>query len=334
METTPVPKAELHCHLIGVIDEGLLRRISSAGHIPLVKAGDVLGANSVSNSDGFLSWLESLGDYRFAPWESYLPILEAHVENLNRQNVVYTEMTISPTMFPGAFDERLAAIEQFVAASARLAGDRLEIAYLFVVPRRLPDAVVEDDTRLFLAAARAGYIAGVAVAGMDYDPSLERLFPMLRKLKDAGLGIEIHSGEHTGPEEVSMILDSGLADRIGHGIRAFEDGRVVDRLRREQVHLEFCPTSNLRTGVVRDVQDLPLARARDLGLNFSINTDDPGAFGCTMDSEFELAANVFGFERGDFEQVYRNCMVSRFSKIEEEKLNDKQLSGAVTLPCS
>ena len=34
------------------------------------------------------------------------------------------------------------------------------------------------------------------------------------------------------------------------------------------------------------------AAARDLGLSFSLHTDDPGAFECTMASEHQLASQA------------------------------------------
>jgi len=33
-----------------------------------------------------------------------------------------------------------------------------------------------------------------------------------------------------------------------------------------------------------------VAKARNLGLDFGINTDDPGPFECSMESEYELVA--------------------------------------------
>jgi len=47
-------------------------------------------------------------------------------------------------------------------------------------------------------------------------------------------------------------------------------------------------------------------------MNFSANTDDPGSFGCTMESEHALLARTFGFGESDFAAVKANSVRSRF----------------------
>ena len=55
-----------------------------------------------------------------------------------------------------------------------------------------------------------------------------------------------------------------------------------------------------------------MTKARELGLSFSINTDDPGIFECSMESEFELLARVFGFKDEDMHAIYTNSLKARF----------------------
>ena len=62
----------------------------------------------------------------------------------------------------------------------------------------------------------------------------------------------------------------------------------------------------------RPIEDHPIQRARELGLSFSINTDDPGAFENTMASEYGLLADVCGFTAADFDKVLQNSLAARF----------------------
>jgi adenosine deaminase len=322
MAAEPLSPTELHCHLIGVIDAALLRRVAAAGHPVLVDPAQVLPAARVTTPATFLDWLASLGPYRTAGPDAYLPILADHVDSLLGQGVRACEVTLSPTMFPGPLDDALAAFAAFVAASRALERGRIAIDYLAVIPRRLPEAAMARDTAFCRAAHRAGLLIGVAVAGLDYDLPLDRLTPMLTALKDAGLGIEIHTGEHTPPAEVAAVLDRGLADRIGHGVRAFEDAALVRRLARSGVHLEFCPTSNLATGVVASAPDLPIRRALDAGVRFSINTDDPGAFGCTVASEYALVADAAGLGPADLAAIATEADAARFGRRPASETGD------------
>ena len=50
-----------------------------------------------------------------------------------------------------------------------------------------------------------------------------------------------------------------------------------------------------------------------LGLNFSINTDDPGSFENSMVSEYALLADTFDFDAGDFMRIYENTLAARFT---------------------
>jgi adenosine deaminase len=68
----------------------------------------------------------------------------------------------------------------------------------------------------------------------------------------------------------------------------------------------------LRTGSIARMEDHPISQARDLKLNFSVNTDDPGIFECRLDSEYELLARHFGFDECDFQTIYANSLAARF----------------------
>lgn len=71
--------------------------------------------------------------------------------------------------------------------------------------------------------------------------------------------------------------------------------------------------SDLALGVVRRIEEHPIARAHALGLSFSINTNDPGPFACSMTSEFELVADTFGSGEADLARIFDNTMQAAFA---------------------
>lgn len=309
-----VPKVELHCHLIGTLSAGLLSELQREGKRVLVAPESVSPVRFGDGPQGFANWLQSVEVYKSACWRDYLAILEKHIERLIAQGVVYAELMISPMMFDRRIPALVDEFAEFQAWVRAREGGRIQVEFLFLVPRSLPDEVVGNEIARCIALARTGGICGISIAGLEQDCPVFRLERMLRVFKDHGLGIEIHAGELGGPEEVAEALDVGLADRIGHGIAAFRDAELVRRLCEEQVHLEFCPTSNLKMDAVQDIASHPIGRARDLAMNFSINTDDPGAFDCDMDSEFALVEKTFGFTKTDFLTVARNSLRARFQE--------------------
>src|SRR5574341_1349384 len=115
-----------------------------------------------------------------------------------------------------------------------------------------------------------------------------------------------------GPESVWDALENGFPNRIGHGVAIFRDPRLVERFQRDRLHIEMCPTSNVKTGSVARIEDHPVRRALELGLSFSVSTDDPGPFECSLESEYELLAARFGFQERDFEVMRENALNARF----------------------
>ena len=113
-------------------------------------------------------------------------------------------------------------------------------------------------------------------------------FAPCSKAKAQGLGITVHAGEPNvpgAPKNILVALDELGADRIGHGVQAIKDDRVVERLAREGVVLELCPTSNVLTQAVSSVGEHPIQSLMHRGVRTTINTDDPGVMGLTLMDE-------------------------------------------------
>jgi aminodeoxyfutalosine deaminase len=114
-----------------------------------------------------------------------------------------------------------------------------------------------------------------------------------------------HAGETTGPESVWSALRDLGAERIGHGLHAVEDPELLDHLARERILLEVCPTSNLRTGEVVDLAEHPLPLLHRRGVPVTINTDDPGMFGCDLVGEYRAAHDRMGLTPAELADIAR-----------------------------
>jgi adenosine deaminase len=86
------------------------------------------------------------------------------------------------------------------------------------------------------------------------------------------------------------VLDKIGPDRIGHGVAAAEDEEAMRKLAERGTVLEICPSSNLRTGAVRDLEHLRevIGKFGRAGVRFCINTDGPYLLMTHMRQEFEL----------------------------------------------
>jgi aminodeoxyfutalosine deaminase len=104
-----------------------------------------------------------------------------------------------------------------------------------------------------------------------------------------------------GAESVQGALEALAADRIRHGIRSVEDPGLVAELAGRGTVLDVCPLSNVRTGVVRSLEEHPLPQLVAAGVRCSISTDDPAMFETDLTRDYEAAASLGVSPRGAYE---------------------------------
>ena len=104
-------------------------------------------------------------------------------------------------------------------------------------------------------------------------------------------------------------------ERLGHGVRISDDvapdgalGPVARRVHDEQVPLELCLSSNLRTGCCAALEHHPLRRYFDAGALVTLNTDDPEMFQTTLLGEYRLARDAFAFSEDELRRLAVNSL--------------------------
>ena len=159
----------------------------------------------------------------------------------------------------------------------------------------IPRGFTEQEARATVdwsARFRERGVVGVGLGGLEaeYPPEpYEEVFAHARSL---GLGSVPHAGEAAGAVSVRGALDTLGADRIRHGIRSVEDHGLVTELADRGTVLDVCPLSNLRTGVVRSLEEHPLPQLVAAGVRCSISTDDPAMFDTNLSRDYEAAASL------------------------------------------
>jgi adenosine deaminase len=274
---------------------------------------DPVAFEPIRSLDHWLTGYLPLVERASQPRERWLPrFLELHLARLRTQNVAYAEIFVGGLLF--ARDEESELVELFSDLRTRAlaaAGPDLEVELVICIGRGLEGKIAAQMPRITWLR-RAGLICGVALAGLDEKVPVRPLERFFDEFRDLGLGIEIHAGELAGADSVRDALRYGRPDRLGHAIAAFTDDALLAEISERNIHLEFCPSSNLALGCVRAIEQHPIARARELQMSFSINTDDPGPFGCSLTSEMELVARTFGFDEKDFATIFANTMRAAF----------------------
>jgi adenosine deaminase len=306
-----LPKVELHCHLDGIIDPAMAADIRRADPSYPLDPDHLAQAYPITDFTSFMRWWDFIDPIE-GDLAHFAPILERYIVRLKAQGVVYAEVMIAAGELPLDGGAALAAVQALRRRVAAWEGGAIQVEFLLGLGRSKPLSVMETRAARALELHAAGLIVGVALAGPEIGYPVKPFRPLFARFHDAGLGIEIHAGEWGGPESVWDALEHGYPDRLGHGVSLFQDPRLLDLIRDRRIHLEMCPTSNLMTGGVARLEDHPIRLARDLGLSFSVNTDDPGVFGNSMQSEYDLLAAAFGFTEADFRAIYAHSLAARF----------------------
>jgi len=291
-------KAELHLHLEGSVTPETIRELNSTLTLDEIRTN-----MEYSDFSGFLKayiWVTRKLDSPAA----YALATRRLLENLEAQHVKYAEITLSAGVILWK-EQNLEAIFQAAQEEVRQFG-RVKVAWIFDAIRQFG---AEPAARVF-EAAREMKNEGVVAIGIGGDEAkgpaqwFKQLYAAAR---EAGLRLTCHAGEVTGPESVWDALDIG-AERIGHGIRAVEDPKLLETLRARNVVLEVCPSSNVCTRAVPDMAQHPLRRLWDAGVPIVLGSDDPALFRSTLSEEYEKAATTFGFNREELAQLAANSL--------------------------
>jgi adenosine deaminase len=136
-------------------------------------------------------------------------------------------------------------------------------------------------------------LAGTEKNALELQPDVVGQYvELFERARRGGLQCTVHTGETagTGAEGVVAVVEKLKPHRIGHGIRAARDESAMKLLRERDVVLELCPTSNLHTRAVENLEELrDIVRTFwDRKVKFTINTDGPYLLETDMQREVAL----------------------------------------------
>jgi adenosine deaminase/aminodeoxyfutalosine deaminase len=298
-----MPKAELHLHLEGSIEPETLHELD-----PSTPLEEFRALYQYANFDAFLLAFAAVGKRLRTP-RDYALITRRLLQRLATENVQYAEIIVAAGValwkgqeFPPIFDA--------IREAAR--GSPVEVHWILDAVRQFGKEHVRKVAELAAERVNDGVVA-FGIGGSEERGPAEWFGETFAFARAAGLRLTAHAGESMGPESIRAALALG-AERIGHGIAAARDESLMRELRRRNIPLEICITSNLVTGVVKRLEDHPVRILYDAGVPLTLNTDDPAMFGCTLASEFDLARRAFGFSQAELRGIAENAFRYAFVK--------------------
>jgi aminodeoxyfutalosine deaminase len=327
-----LPKAELHLHLEGTVDPPTLSQLSRRHPTPLsttnnrytniADSGRVFTeeeARELYNYTGFTGFLLAFKAVteRLRTADDYDLVTYRMMQKLHDQNVRHAEVYVSVGVVHwrgGDFPPLFEGLEH-----GRERGERdfgVSVSWIFDAARHFgvdqAKYVVDQAIRL-----KDRNVVGIGLGGDERRGSPEQFRQVYELARDSGLRLTVHAGETVGPESIWGALRELKADRIGHGLHAIEDPALVRYLAERQVPVEICISSNVLTGCCTSLEQHPVRKLFDAGVLVTLNTDDPEMFHTTLNREYQIAQQVFGFSDDELRQLAENSF--RASFLPEER---------------
>jgi len=140
-----------------------------------------------------------------------------------------------------------------------------------------------------------------------------------RRARDMGLHTVAHQGEGAGADYMWECIEALRPERIGHGVAAGGDQRLMKTIADRGIAIECCPVSNLRTAAVPSWGLHPIRRFIENGIRVSVNSDDPPMFGTDMNNEYLQLHRNLGFTLRELFGVSMDSIETSFLPEEEKK---------------
>lgn len=296
-------KAELHAHLEGTVDSKLLRTLAKKNGIllnqPIVlKSGasflppkDRLLLSPFSGSfHDFISYYLKISEcIRSA--EDIVTIAEAYAESACSQNISYSELYVSASTLQNLFGFPLEDLAEGLKEAERLSRDsyQVELAWIFDIVRN-SSFPAEEVVRMAEDCRRWGAnVVAIGLAGLEAGFPARNFREPFELARALGFDLLAHAGETAGPDSIRETIAQLSPSRIGHGVRAVEDARLLEELAESEIILEVCPWSNVCLQLYNGPNDHPLGQLVEAGVKVVISSDDPGIFAYNLVDNFQFA---------------------------------------------
>lgn len=121
-------------------------------------------------------------------------------------------------------------------------------------------------------------IVGIDIAGPgNPDFHVKDYASLIRHAKSNGLKVTCHTGETDDTNDMWEVVEHLSPMRIGHGIKAAYDKKLMGELAKKEIVLEVCPLSNIVLSAVENMDEMKfiLNTFIENNVRFCINTDWP-----------------------------------------------------------
>ncbi|MCK5248420.1 MAG: adenosine deaminase [Spirochaetaceae bacterium] len=324
---TELPKIEVHRHLEGTYPIESLFRMAIKNELDVPKDLESFKKAFQFPKDhepDFLLFLSKFKKFWYKSLDDVAGIAYDSVKSFADDGLHYIELRFNPLHFTELTGLNPKEVTKTIIDSSDSAAAEinLEIRYLLTFNRSVQTAAEMLQTYKELHDVDLTKVVGIDLAGdeINYPPELfPEFFDIVKK--DGLFGIDIHAGEVTDSKNMWVSIEQLHADRIGHGVAAYNDPEIQNILKEKKIFLAQCITSNYQTGAWKDESTHPMKPLSEAGVPITIASDDPTIQDSLLIDDYEKAVSNFDWTVEDLIESNLKSVEGCFlSAVEKEAL--------------
>jgi len=321
-----LPKAELHIHFEGSVGPQLLAGILEGRRI--LSGEQIKELYRFSDFSGFLQAYRRVNELLSEPRDFYL-IARAIARRLAGQGIIYAELAYTPLLHTrrglGHRETMSCILRGF--EEARREGKCPRINFIYDTVRQWGSQAALETAELAAGDLAAGLpVVGFGVGGDELSLPARELEEAFALAESGDLRKFVHAGELGEPGPVWDAVEILGAQRIGHGVAAIKDAKLLEVLAERRIALDICLTSNVLTRTVKSFSGHPWLELIKAGVPVTLGSDDPGFFGVWLEDELEQAARTWNLEERFLRQLMESAV--RYSFLNEKERENLAASMA------
>ena len=311
MNLKNIPKVELHLHLDGSV------RLDTASKLTGKSIEEVrslmIAKEKCHDLNEYLTKF-NLANEIMQSQENLIRIAKELVEDLKNDNVIYAEVRFAPLLHT---KKGLTGEKVIEAVLLGLKDEDLKVNLILCMMRQFS---FEDNLKTIELASKyldKGVVA-IDLAGAEAlypTASFEKLFQIA---KDKNIPFTIHAGEADGKDSILSAINF-KTKRIGHGVRCIEDNETLNIIKKNNITLEVCPTSNIQTGIFENYYDHPIKKLYDMNVLVTINVDNMTVSNIDLTQEYEKLVKIFNLNIEDLKKINLNAIDAAFLTDKEKQ---------------
>ncbi|MEP4888735.1 MAG: adenosine deaminase [Aliiglaciecola sp.] len=332
-----LPLVDLHRHLDGNIQPHVIWELAQKHHIalPAKSLQDVEQLTQIHDkTSDLLAFLTKLdvGVSVLADYDACYKVAYENMRDAKNSRLDYVELRFSPYYMAQSHDLNMTDLIAAVIDGVR-AGEKdfkVKANLIGILSRTFGADVCMQELNALLNYQDE--IVGLDLAGDELGYPAELFTDHFVKARDADWHITVHAGEADGPQSIWNAIYKLGASRIGHGVTAVQDEKLLAYMVDNKIAIESCPTSNYQTATVKNLKKHPLATFLQHQVLVTLNTDDPAVSNIDIAHEYKVANEVLGISEQQLKTIQLNGVKAAFLSADDKKaLIDSKAQLAQTL---